>query len=293
MTTPNQLTQPTTQAPPPNQQVTQPDQQNPNQGQPPAGQQQPGANPWAGLLDVVTPPPGQGQQQHGQGSPSPAPGQSFGPPPPAGIDPGQLADLVGRAVQSAVDRRVNQLTNPQWQQAHSQPPPQQGQPAQSFTQGTVPQVQFTPMASGPSEADQREARMAAREYLGDRITFGSEAERAMAVDLTTALIPTQLMLGVTPNQAALAAAQTVADRVTALRRDYEDRAVRGLRSRGLLNEPHQVPAGMAGSVGMPQGGLPVSTTNQQQLAAKAAKLAGWAADENQQRGWTTTPAATG
>lgn len=300
------MTTPTQQPPPAQPPAPTPGDPAQQSQQPPApqpghlGQQQ--TNPWMGLLDVTPQPGHQTQLPPGQAGGQPTQSTQFqlGAPvfpqpgaPTGGIDPGQLADLVARAVQSAVDRRVNQLTNPQWQQAHGQPPQQQGQQAQTFTQGAVPQVQFTPMASGPSDADQREARMAAREYLGDRITFGSEAERAMAVDLTTALIPGQLMLGVTPNQAAMAAAQTVADRVTSLRRDYEDRAVRGLRSRGLLNEPPQVPAAMAGSVGMPQGGLPVSTTNQQQIAAKANKLAAWAAEENTQRGWATTPATSG
>lgn len=279
--------------------------QQPQQGQPGQFPQQVGAdqqqtapgqhqvpNPWSGLLDVA--PPQQGQQ--GQ-QPWPPQGQNPYPAPqgPVGFDPSQMADLIGRAVQSAVDRRVNQLTNPQWQQAHGQPPqqtPPPGAPAQYPPPNTSSTTAYQYTPPGPSEADQREARMAAREYLNDRVTFGSEAERAMAVDLTAALIPAQLLLGMTPNSAALAVAQTVAERVTSLRRDYEDRAVRGLRSRGLLVESAQpqVPAGMAGSVGVPVGGTPVSTATAQHTAAKAARLAAWATEENTQRGWETTPA---
>lgn len=259
---------------------------------------QPGApapNPWAGLLDVAGQ-PGQGQQQQGQQG-QPFQGQPGWPAPPAApqLDQTQLLDLVGRAVQSAVDRRINQQHNPQWQQAHGQ----QGaavQPGQPGVPPAYPPAGYAPAPpapSGPSEADRREARMAAREYLGDQIQFGSDAERAMAVDLTAALIEPQLLLGMTPNQAGMAAAQTVAQRVTSLRRTYEDQAVRALRSRGLLNEPPQAPAGMAGSVGLPQGGTPVSTAQVQQTTAKASKLAQWAAEENAQRGWTTKPATTG
>jgi hypothetical protein len=206
------------------------------------------------------------------------------------VDQQQLADLIGRAVQSAVDRRINQVNNPQWQQAHQQGPPPPGQPAQYPQQQYQPPATAAASAVASSDADQREARMAAREYLGDRIQFGSEAERAMAVDLTSALIPAQLLMGMTPNQAALAVAQVVADRVTSLRRTYEDQAVRALRSRGLLIETPQSPAVVAGSVGLPQGGTPVGTATAQQTAAKASKLAAWAAEENTQRGWTTQPA---
>jgi len=252
----------------------------------------PAQNPWAGLLDAA--PQGGGQPTQGQGQP--AQGQPGWPPPPAPpqMDPTQLMDLIGRAVTSAVDRRVNQLANPQWQQAHGQPA--QGQPPQQQGQPGYPPAGYPPAPphqSGPSDADRREARMAAREYLGDQIQFGSDAERAMAVELTAAGVETQLALGMTPNQAGLAAAQTVAQRVTALRRTYEDQAVRALRARGLLNEQPQVPAGMAGSMGLPQGGTAVSTAQTHQTAAKASKLAAWAAEENAQRGWTTKPGATG
>lgn len=305
MTQPSQQQQPVPQPPapaPPNgqqPQVVQPgqqgdqsqQQQHGQQGQfpqqLPVGQPQPAPNPWVGLLDVAPP---QGQQQAAQQFPFPVfpqPGQQFQQQPaPQGIDPGQLADVIGRAVTSAVDRRVNQLTNPQWQQAHGQQPaPQQGQPPQQYPQ----QYQAPPPPAGPSDADQREARMAGREYLGDRLQFGNDAERAMAVDLLTALIPGQLGMGMTPNQAAQAAAQAVADRVTSLRRTYEDQAVRALRARGLLIEPQQAPAGMAGSVGLPQGGQPVSATNQQQAQAKLQRNLAWAAEENAQRGWKTKP----
>lgn len=245
-------------------------------------------NPWLGLLDVA-PQPGQGQPQQGQQFTA-QPGQVQGA---QGWPQQQMVDLIGRAVQSAVDRRVNQMTNPQWQQAHGQPQPPTVVPTPPpFQQGTNPApagYNFT-VPPWPSEADQREARMAAREYLGDRITFGSEAERAMAVDLTSALIPTQLLMGMTPNQAALNVAQTVADRVGSLRRTYEDQAVRALRSRGLLVETPQGPPAMAGSVGLPQGGLPVGTAQQHNAAAKAAKLAVWAQEENAQRGWNTQTA---
>ena len=287
----------------PAQPAPQPPTQQPVQGQPAdQGQQQPGQgqqqqqvpNPWAGLLDVA-PQQGQGQQQPGQGQQVQFPQQlgQFGQQqglfpmgyPQQGVpqmDPTQIAAIV----QSAVDRRVNQLTNPQWQQAHGQLP--QGQPGQF--QPAPPQYQPPPVPSGPSDADLREARMAATAYLGDQIQFGSPDERAMAVDLASAQIHNQLLLGMTPNQAGLAAAQAVAARVTNLRRSYEDQAVRALRQRGLLNETPQAPAGMAGSVGFPQGGTPVTTANQQQTVAKHNKLQQWAQEENAARGWPTKPA---
>lgn len=278
-------------------------QQQPFPGQQGQQQGQTAPNPWAGLLDVVPPVQGQpGQQFQGQqfgqqgfpGAQQGWPAQQTGG---GQFDQQAMADLIGRAVQSAVDRRVNQLTNPQWQQAHGQPgSTHTGHPGGNYPS---PQTMNQPQSPlnlpyqapvGPSEADMREARMAAREYLGDRITFGSEAERAMAVDLTAALIPTQLLMGMTPNQAAQNVAQTVADRVGSLRRTYEDQAVRALRSRGLLVDTPQGPAAMAGSVGLPQGGMPVGTAQQQQQAAKAAKLATWAQEENAQRGWKTQTA---
>lgn len=268
----------------PGQPSTQGDQNGPQPAQFP--QQQTGTSPWSGLLDVASQ---QSPQQPGQ---IPAPQFPAGYPQqgsPGGVDQQALADLIGRAVSSAVDRRVNQMNNPQWQQAH-QPPQQGGAPQPPAPQQYQQQYQPPPVATGPSEADQREARMAAREYLGDRITFGSEAERAMAVDLTSALIPTQLLMGATPNQAGLAVAQAVADRVTSLRQTYSDQAVRALRARGLLNEPPQSPAVVAGSVGFPQGGTPVGTGSAQQTAAKAKQLQSWAAEENAQRGWNTAPA---
>jgi hypothetical protein len=204
------------------------------------------------------------------------------------VDPTQIAAIV----QSAVDRRVNQLTNPQWQQAHGQPAqgqPPQGQPYQAPQPGAPQAYQYAPPA-GPSDADLREARMAATAYLGDQMQFGSSDERAMAVDLAGSLIQNQLLMGMTPNQAGLAAAQAVGARVSALRRSYEDQAVRTLRARGLLVEPQQAPAGMAGSVGVPQGGTPVTTANQQQMTAKHNRLQQWAQEENAARGWTTKPA---
>jgi hypothetical protein len=309
VTAPNQQ-QPAQPAPPANQppapgqvqqgQVDQGQQgqvQQPFPGQP--GQPQV-PNPWAGLLDVA-PPQGQpGQQGQFQGQPGQQFGQTGWPQPPQqgapALDQGQMMDLIGRAVQSAVDRRINQQNNPQWQQAHGQPgqpgqQPQQGQPGFPPPTGYQQPPTYQPAApAGPSEADQREARMAAREYLGDRITFGSEAERAMAVDLTSALIPTQLLMGMTPNQAALNVAQTVADRVGSLRRTYEAQAVNTLRSRGLLVETPQGPAALGGSVGLPQGGLPVGTAQQQNTVAKAQKMAAWAQEENAARGWKTQPA---
>lgn len=135
--------------------------------------------------------------------------------------------------------------------------------------------------------------MAATAYLGDQIQFGSPDERAMAVDLVGALIPNQLVLGFTPNQAGLTVAQQVAARVTSLRRSYEDQAVRGMRARGLLVENPQQPAQVAGSVGVPLGGTSVSTADQARRQATHTKLQAWAQEENQQRGWdTATKTAT-
>lgn len=268
---------------PPQQPQGPPGQPGDQQSQQP-GQQQP--NPWQGLLDVA--PPAGGQQQLGQPQLGQLyPGQQFTAPPAGGMDPTQVADMVARAVNSQVDRIINAQRNPQWQQAHGQPPA--GHPPQ---QGAPPSPQQTyqpPVPTGPSDADQREARMAATAYLGDQIQFGSADERAMAVDLTASLIPAQLALGFTPNQAGLAVAQQVAQRVTALRRSYEDQAVRALRGRGLLVETPQVPAQMAGSVGVPVGGTPASATNQHQAAAKQKHMLAIAAEENTQRGWGSQP----
>lgn len=239
------------------------------------GQQQP-ANPWAGLLDVQ--PPG-GQQQTGQ------PGQQPAGQQPNLLDPNSITDLIARTVQSAFDRHVNALNNPQYRAAHGQQQP--GQPQQ----GQPPQGQPTG-PTGPSTAELGEARMAFRLYLGDRIALGSETERAVASDLAAGLLPQHLSTGMYPDAAARLVAAEVATRITDLRRGYEETMIRSLRQRGLLNEAPQAPAGMQpGVVGIPAGGMPAGVAQQQQQQSKLARMQGWAAQENASRGWQQ-PAAT-
>lgn len=250
-------------------------------GQP--GQQS--VNPWSGLLDVA---PQQGQLgQQGQ------PGQyiygqqgQVGQPPAQGLDANAIADLIARQVQSTVDRQINALRNPQYQQAHGQQP--QGQPQQQPQQYPPP----APVPTGPSDGDLREARMAAREYTAGQITFGSVDEQAVAADLAAAMIPGMLARGFTPDQAGRDVAGQVAQRITTLRRTYEEQMIRSLRSRGALREDGAQPAGFVpASVGIPVGGQPVSQTDATRVRAKAGQMSAWAAEENTQRGWETTPAA--
>lgn len=235
------------------------------------GQQTTQPNPWAGLLD-----PGQGQQQQGQ-TPQGQPGQ---PGQPAPVDPNNLEALIARTVQSVVDRQINALNNPQYRAAHGQ---QQGQPQHG-------QQQQAPVPTGPSPAELGEARMAFRLYLGDRITLGSETERAVASDLAAGLLPQHLATGMFPDAAARLVAGDVATRISDLRRGYEETMIRSLRQRGLLNEAPQAPAGMQpGALGVPAGGMPVGAVQQQATQSKLAKMQGWAAEVNTQRGWSTAP----
>jgi hypothetical protein len=306
------MTQPTQQQPAPQQgqqqqlpaqlpaqpqQVGQPQQGTPaNQQQQPAqggllqqGQQgQQATNQWTGLLDVA---PQQGQQPQQQAQPGQygqLP-QQFSQQGQPYVDQNAIADLVGRHVQSAIDRLVNQQRNPQWQQAHGQPSQQQGQPSQQ------PQPQYAPPApvpTGPSDGDLREARMAAREYLTGSITFGNVDEQGVAADLAASLIPGMLGRGYTPDQAGREVATQIAGRITQLRRSYEEAFVRALRARGGLREDGQQTAGFTPSQGIPVGGLPVSQTDATRLQAKAKQMGAWAAEQNTQQGWTTEPAAT-
>lgn len=297
-------------------------QQQPNTGQPQQGQQPPAGdqgqgqqqptglllpagvappapppapNPWAGLLDLS----GQGQQGQGQQ----APPQYNQPPAPPAIDPGQLADLIGREV----DRRVNARLNPQYQQAHGQQGQQQQPPPTQ--QGQQQQYAPPPAPPGPSDADRREGRMAVREYLNDRIQLGSEAERALAADLATSLIDTQLQRGLWPDQAGREVAGIIAERITQLRRTYETQLVTALRSRGLLVESPQgqLPATGAGPqqqlpapvmpalpMGVPVGGTPAGSAGVARTNAKATQMAQWAQQENAAKGWNANaaPAAT-
>jgi hypothetical protein len=229
-----------------------------------SGQQPP--SPWTGLLDVQ---PQTGQTGTQPGTQPPAPGQ---------LDQNALSDLIGRAVQSAVDQRINALSNPQYRAAHGQPGQQQtGQPAPPATG-----------PAGPSSAELGEARMAFRLYLGDRIALGSETERAVAADLAAGLLPQHLGNGMYPDAAARLVAAEVANRITDLRRGYEETMIRSLRQRGLLNEQQSAPPGMQpGAVGIPAGGMPVAVAQQQQTQSKLARMQGWAQQENASRGWQT------
>jgi hypothetical protein len=90
--------------------------------------------------------------------------------------------------------------------------------------------------SGPDPADVREARMAFREYLPDRIRVSNPAEREIAADLGARLITEQLADGGDPDRAARSAVDTVATRLRDYRRAIERQTVAALRRRGALRD---------------------------------------------------------
>lgn len=169
----------------------------------------------------------QGQQQGGQGG-----GQQL---------PDNLADVIGRAVESAVDRRINAINNPNGGRNRNQGQQGQGDGGQGQEQGQQQQVARVDMG------DRREARMAFREYLGDQIRFLSDTERNAAVQIGTAMIATwdghhdggPDGFG---HQVAAAVAQTIRD----LGEMYKRTAIDALRKQGLLKEQPQGPGAGSG-----------------------------------------------
>jgi hypothetical protein len=169
--------------------------------------------------------PGQQQgQQGGQGG-----GQQL---------PDNLADVIGRAVESAVDRRINAINNPGGGRNRNQG--QQGQ-GDGQGQGNGQQQQVAAVDQGA----RREARLAFREYLGDQIRFLSDTERNAAVQIGTAMIATWDGQGDADQfgrQVSAAVAQTVKD----LAEMYRRTAVEALRKQGLLKEQPQGPGAGSG-----------------------------------------------
>ena len=86
--------------------------------------------------------------------------------------------------------------------------------------------------------DEREARMAYREYLNDSHTFVDGSERALANTLGTALVGSELAEHGDPDRAGRQAASTVAEQLSAYRKAVEDATVNRLKRRGaLVTEP--------------------------------------------------------
>jgi len=113
--------------------------------------------------------------------------------------------------------------------------------------------------------DIREARMAYREYLGDRHRFVDPSERELANTLGSSLIGTELAEHGDPDRAGRRAAEQVAGQLSAYRKAIETATINRLRTRGaLITEP-----GRGGESPPPGSGPSQSTTADLRAAARS------------------------
>jgi hypothetical protein len=259
----------------------------PNQGQQNQGQQGQGNQGGQGqgdqfgdlFADITgTGNAGGDQNQQGQGQGQGGQGQQGQGTPVTLESIQQLLQQQASATQAEIDRRINGAFNTFGQrsrrrqggngggqgqnqnQNQNQGQQGQGQGNQQFQQplsGAVdgngtPLLDVDQLQMG---LDQREARSAFREYVGEEIKFISADEREHANLLGTQLLA-RMGDVVDPDTAGREIARQVASKVKNLRDHYKNVTIEALRRKGLLNEQAGTGFAAPGGGSAPAGVLP-------------------------------------
>jgi hypothetical protein len=133
-------------------------------------------------------------------------------------------NALGTMFERALDRRINAVLKDR-RQAKPKPPVTQNDGNQGGQEQAVT----------VDRGAQREARLAFREYVGDRVKFVSEVERQHAMALGANQVAGWDGDG-DPDQFGAQVAENVGASVLALRKHYRDLTVSQLRRRGQLKE---------------------------------------------------------
>lgn len=160
----------------------------------------------------------------------------------------EISKLVADQGQRIADRQVNALMKRLDQQGQGKTKQRSDNTSNDSTSGDRDRA-------SQERFDEREARMAYREYLNDSHTFVDASERSVANSLGTALVGAELAEHGDPDRAGRQAATQVAEQLSAYRKAVEDATINRLKRRGaLVTEPGR------GGDSPPSGAAPTQST---------------------------------
>lgn len=164
-----------------------------------------------------------------------------------GEDEESAADALFTRIEALIDRRITGLVRTM-DRKYGKPTDAQQQQAR---QRRTDQQQQNQQPAEPV-VNEREARLAYKEFIGDRIKFQSAEERAAASELALGLIAAEIAKGAdNEDEIGEVVAEKVATRILGLRRHYDTRTKAQLRTQGLLPE-QRTQRGTAARTSAPQ-----------------------------------------